>query len=315
RAALVRNPRIRGGSGAHDPPRGRSPLHLRLARLRGGAGRHARDPGSIPAARSGAARSEDSARDLGTRPRGRDRRDRHARGNGALPRARAHVAGTPSRSGDVRDRRRRGIRRGSDPRTGARRAARFSAPAGNDSSGGARRTGELRRLDRRRPRRSREGRVRMRCSAPRILVAVLTAIVLGALGRAPAQGQGAGESEHPWVLEGDSLWGSRDQGTEIVNPRIRHEELRSRALHGRLSADRQTLVLIDDVRIEDTTRVVVSEQGVYRRAQRVLDLVGNVVGRGPEGDFRADELTYDRATGRMELRGQPEVSDSGRVVW
>lgn len=155
----------------------------------------------------------------------------------------------------------------------------------------------------------------MRCSAPRILVAVLTAIVLGALGRAPAQGQGAGESEHPWVLEGDSLWGSRDQGTEIVNPRIRHEELRIRALHGRLSADRQTLVLIDDVRIEDTTRVVVSEQGVYRRAQRVLDLVGNVVGRGPEGDFRADELTYDRATGRMELRGRPEVSDSGRVVW
>lgn len=156
----------------------------------------------------------------------------------------------------------------------------------------------------------------MREWVPRILLVSLVFLVLSGLVREPVRGQSVSSSgENPWVLEGDSLWGSRDQGTEIVNPRIRHEELRIRALHGRLSADRQTLVLIDDVRIEDTVRVVTSEQGIYRRAERLLDLVGNVLGTGPEGDFRADELTYDRESGEMELRGRPEVSDSGRVVW
>lgn len=125
---------------------------------------------------------------------------------------------------------------------------------------------------------------------------------------------GAAAEDEPWYLEGESLVGSKRGGTEIVAPKIRHGSLEIAARRGRLDADRDVLFLYDSVEIADSGRVVTGAEGVYRRSTRRLDLSGNVRGRGPEGEFRADRLFYDRPRGWLELRGDPEMSDSSRTI-
>jgi lipopolysaccharide assembly outer membrane protein LptD (OstA) len=139
---------------------------------------------------------------------------------------------------------------------------------------------------------------------------------------APGSSAAAGDSSaspaavpEPWIIEGDSLWGTREMGSEILSPRIRHGLLQITALHGSLDRERNVLVLRDDVRIVDTTRVVTADQGVYRRRERVLELEGNVRGTGPEGSFQAGELTLDRSVGKLVLRREPQVADSARIIW
>ena len=119
----------------------------------------------------------------------------------------------------------------------------------------------------------------------------------------------------PWILEGDSLWGGKERGSEVTRPVILHGPLRIEALHGRIPPGRNVLVLTGAVRIRDTLGVVTSEKGIYRKLDRVLDLIGRVEGHGPNGDFRAGALTYDRGRSLVHLRESPQVSDSTRVIW
>ena len=119
----------------------------------------------------------------------------------------------------------------------------------------------------------------------------------------------------PWIVEGDSLWGTSGQGSEIVHPHIRHGDLRIDAERGRIDDARTLLLLVGRVRIEDSLGVVWADQGVYRRYDRILDLVGNVRGQGETGRFRAGELTYDRRYETVDLRGRPELSDTTRIIW
>ncbi|MEZ4650598.1 MAG: putative LPS assembly protein LptD [Candidatus Eisenbacteria bacterium] len=119
----------------------------------------------------------------------------------------------------------------------------------------------------------------------------------------------------PWIVEGDSLWGTRGQGSEILYPDITHGQLRITADRGRIDDARTLLVMVGGVRIKDSLGVVFADQGVYRRYDRILDLVGNVHGTGELGKFRSGELTYDRRYGMVDLRGRPELSDSTRIIW
>lgn len=118
----------------------------------------------------------------------------------------------------------------------------------------------------------------------------------------------------PWIIEGDSLWGSRDVGTEILHPTVQQGSLLIQAIQGRLNPPRTIVTLTDQVRIRDSLRVINADQGTYRRIDRVLDLVGNVVGFGPEGEMRAGSLNYDRVSGLLLLRDDPRLLDSLRVI-
>jgi lipopolysaccharide assembly outer membrane protein LptD (OstA) len=135
--------------------------------------------------------------------------------------------------------------------------------------------------------------------------------------RPPVSGSRAApeEPEGPWVIEGESLSGSRAGGTEIVKPRVTHGTLTITGLNGRLSADRDEATFVGDVRIADSSRVTTADEGTYRRSTRVLDLSGNVRGHGPEGSFEAGSLTWDRAAGHQTLREHPRLQEVGRVLW
>ncbi|MCA9757604.1 MAG: LPS-assembly protein LptD [Candidatus Eisenbacteria bacterium] len=119
----------------------------------------------------------------------------------------------------------------------------------------------------------------------------------------------------PWIVEGDSLWGTRGQGSEILFPDITHGRLRITADRGRIDDGRSLLVMVGRVRIQDSLGIVYADQGVYRRFDRMLDLVGNVHGTGELGKFRSGQLTYDRRLEMVDLRGRPELSDSTRIIW
>lgn len=146
-----------------------------------------------------------------------------------------------------------------------------------------------------------------------LLIALCGILLLGLLPWEP-RAQGPAPLE-PWFVEGDSLWGTRGQGSEILAPRIRHGGLEISAERGRIDESRSLLVLLGQVRIEDSLGIVWADQGVYRRYDRILDLAGNVRGRSQTGRFRAAELTYDRRYEIVDLRGRPELSDTTRIIW
>ncbi len=120
--------------------------------------------------------------------------------------------------------------------------------------------------------------------------------------------------EEAWVVEGESLTGSKDGGTEILLPRIRHGSLLVTAERGRVDAARDLLFLYQRVKIVDSTRAINADEGTYRRSTRVLDLVGHVVGDGAEGHLEAGQLNYDRMAGILRLRDHPVLDDSLRII-
>ncbi|MBK8230008.1 MAG: hypothetical protein IPK72_05335 [Candidatus Eisenbacteria bacterium] len=138
------------------------------------------------------------------------------------------------------------------------------------------------------------------------LLLALLVVALGAL-RVDAQ-------DDAWVIEGENLTGSKAGGTEILQPRILHGAVRITAQNGRIDSDRDVVFLYGNLHIVDTTRTLRAEQGTYRRSTRVLDLVGQVVGDGPEGQIEAGQLNYDRLSGVMKLRDHPVLSDSASVI-
>ena len=123
-----------------------------------------------------------------------------------------------------------------------------------------------------------------------------------------------GRPAEPWILEGDSLWGSRDVGTEILNPSVQQGSLLILARHGRLNPERTIITFTDQVNIRDSLRVLNADKGTYRRLDRILDLEGNVSGFGPAGKMRSGRLHYDRANEILTLLDDPELVDSTRVI-
>ncbi len=123
------------------------------------------------------------------------------------------------------------------------------------------------------------------------------------------------EVEEPWVIEGASLQGSRGFGTELTEPVVTHGVLRITGRTGRLSEDRNTVTLHEDVRIVDTSHVVTAQTGTYQRFSRMLYLSGDVRGEGPQGTFSAHDLSWDRARGHLVLRGDPQLVEPERVLW
>lgn len=121
--------------------------------------------------------------------------------------------------------------------------------------------------------------------------------------------------EEPYIIEGESLEGASLSGTEITAPRITHGTLVITADNGRLNAARDVATLLGNVRIKDPTRMTTSREGIYRRTTRVLDLIGDVHGVGPEGTVDAGSMTWDRAAGRMVFREKPRMEDPSRVLW
>ncbi len=130
---------------------------------------------------------------------------------------------------------------------------------------------------------------------------------------ADRQSAPAGASE-PWFIEGESLHGTSQSGTELRVPHITHGVLDIRARAGHMSPDREILSLRDSVVIADTARTLMSNEGIYRRTPRLLDMAGDVRGEGPEGDFRCTDLTWDRLSGRLILRGEPVLTELDRVL-
>lgn len=130
----------------------------------------------------------------------------------------------------------------------------------------------------------------------------------------PARTAGEGADAEPWQIEGENLRGSMNGGTDLDRPVITHQGLRVTAEHGRLSPDRETATLQGSVQIADSVRTVRAEDGIYRRTARILDLMGGVRGRGPEGDFEGEELTWDRLSGWIFLRGSPRLSETDRIL-
>jgi lipopolysaccharide assembly outer membrane protein LptD (OstA) len=142
----------------------------------------------------------------------------------------------------------------------------------------------------------------------------LFVLALGASAPAPAIETNPAPDE-TYIIEGESLQGASATGTEIKFPRITHGVLKVTADLGRLSPDRDILSLHQNVHIADTTRVITSVDGTYRRQTRILDLEGRVHGVGPDGVLDAESLIWDRLSGWMSLRGNPRLQDPTRVLW
>jgi len=145
-----------------------------------------------------------------------------------------------------------------------------------------------------------------------VLILACLTLIPGAARIARAQTVAGGEA---WEIQGENLRGSAGGGAELELPVITHGDLTVSGQQGRLSADREVATIQGSVRIADPERVILAEHGVYRRTARLLDLVGNVRGTGPEGEFRSDELNWDRLAGRLILRGEPRLIEPERLLW
>ena len=157
-------------------------------------------------------------------------------------------------------------------------------------------------------------RPEMRTGRPARALTMAVFLLLGPLA-APARGQESGIAPEPWIIEGEALDGSRQGGTDLTAPVILHGGLRAVAERGRLSPDRDVATLYGSVEISDTARTITAREGLYRRSSRLLDLVGDVRGRGPEGILECNDLTWDRLAGHLVLRGDPRVSEPTRILW
>ncbi len=124
-----------------------------------------------------------------------------------------------------------------------------------------------------------------------------------------------GNQNEPWIIEGQSLEGTKTGGTAIKLPVITQGVLKITAQDGQISADRDLATLLGNVRIVDTSRVVVAQHGIYQRSIRDLKLIESVHGTGREGTFDSNALDWDRLRDVMTLTGSAKVTQPDRVVW
>lgn len=118
----------------------------------------------------------------------------------------------------------------------------------------------------------------------------------------------------PWHLTGDRLQGRIDGPIEIDRPYIVHEGLQLQSLHGRWDPGLSRAELHGEVSIWDSVRVMNSNDAYYYREQALLEMEGQVSGKGPEGTIRCQRLTYDREQEILHLSGAVSVVEGTREL-
>jgi lipopolysaccharide assembly outer membrane protein LptD (OstA) len=133
------------------------------------------------------------------------------------------------------------------------------------------------------------------------------------ISRALAQGPGE-TSDEPWTITGERLEGTAAGVTTLVSPRAVQGSTVVTAREGLWYRADDLLNLTADVVLRDSVRTVTSDRASFDRRRGLAIMTGRVRGEGPEGRFAARELWYWRESGKLELRDSVRLEDAGRVL-
>ena len=118
----------------------------------------------------------------------------------------------------------------------------------------------------------------------------------------------------PWTITGQSLEGLRAGITTLVRPRAEQGSTTVTAEQGIWYRADGLLNLIGDVVLRDSSRTITAERASYDRGRGLAILTDRVRGAGPEGRLAAHELWYWRDDGRLELRDSVRLEETEWIL-
>jgi lipopolysaccharide export system protein LptA len=117
-----------------------------------------------------------------------------------------------------------------------------------------------------------------------------------------------------WTITGERLEGNKTGVTRLVTPRAVQEGTTVTAREGIWYRADDLLQLTGDVVLRDSVRTLTGDRATYDRRRGLAIFTGRVKGMGPEGRIAAHELWYWRSEGRIELTDSVHVEEGTRSV-